>query len=76
MITIADPFNTIKILQDTRTLVVPIENRTTEVLQQTRVNTITEQSRSIKVPQETRRNKIFRGVLTDRSSIPRVRSEL
>lgn len=76
LITIADPFNTIKILQDTRTLVVPIENRTTEVLQQTRVNTITEQSRSIKVPQETRRNKIFRGVLTDRSSIPRVRSEL
>ena len=76
LITIADPFNTIKILQDTRTLVVPIENRTTEVLEQTRVNTITEQSRSIKVPEETRRNKIFRGVLTDRSSIPRVRSEL
>lgn len=76
LITIADPFNTIKITQDTRTLVVPIENRTTKVLEQTRVNTITEQSRSIKVSEETRRNKIFRGVLTDRSSIPRVRSEL
>jgi len=76
LITIADPFNIIKVAQDTRTLVVPIENRTTKVLQQTRVNTITEQSRSIKVSEETRRNKIFRGVLTDRSSIPRVRSEL
>lgn len=76
LITIADPFNTIKIKQDTRTLVVPTENRTTKVLEQTRVNTITEQSRSIKVPEETRRNKIFRGVLTDRSSIPRVRSEI
>tara|TARA_E500000331_G_scaffold292907_1_gene289960 strand:+ start:253 stop:1059 length:807 start_codon:yes stop_codon:yes gene_type:complete len=76
LITIADPFNTITILKDTRTLVVPIENRTTKVLQQTRVNNITEQSRSIKVLEETRRNKIFRGVLTDRSSIPRVRSDL
>ena len=76
LITVADPFNTITIDKDTRVLVVPIENRTTKVLEQTRVNNITEQSRSIKVLEETRRNKIFRGVLTDRSSIPRVRSEL
>lgn len=76
LITIADPFNTITVIQDTRTLMVPVENRTTKVLEQTRVNNITEQSRSIKVLEETRRNKIFRGVLTDRSSIPRVRSEL
>jgi hypothetical protein len=75
LITLPDPFNTIKVPQEIRTLVVPIENNIIEVLGETRVNKVITEMRAIKVKQETRNFKIMRPGFTDRSSIPRVRQE-
>jgi len=75
LITLPDPFNTIKVPQEIRTLVVPIENNIIEVLGETRVNKVITETRAIKVKQETRNFKIMRPGFTDRSSIPRVRQE-
>jgi len=72
---IPDPWNTIKVKKEIRTIVLPIESRSLPVNQETRVNSITTETRSIKVPQETRRFKIFKPQFTSRSSIPRVRQE-
>jgi hypothetical protein len=75
LISLPDPFNTIKVPQEIRTLVVPIENNIIEVLGETRVNKVITETRAIKVKQETRNFKIMRPGFTDRSSIPRVRQE-
>ena len=75
LILIPDPWNTIKVKKEIRTIVLPIESRSLPVNQETRVNSITTETRSIKVPQETRRFKIFKPQFTSRSSIPRVRQE-
>lgn len=75
LITLPDPFNTIKVPQEIRTFVITPENRTIDVLQESRVNTLVAEQRQLKVDQETRNYKIFRPGFTDRTSIPRVRSE-
>lgn len=75
LISLPDPFNTIKVAQEIRTFVVTTENRTIDVLQESRVNTVVAEQRQLKVDQETRNYKIFRPGFTDRTSIPRVRSE-
>jgi len=70
-----DPWNTIHVPLETRTLVVPIDSRVLEVSQETRVNTVGTETRSLRVPQESRSFKIYKPGYTDKSSIPRVRSE-
>ena len=70
-----DPWNTLTVPLETRTLVVPIDSRVLEVSQETRVNTVGTETRSLKVPQESRSFKIYKPGYTNRSSIPRVRSE-
>ena len=70
-----DPWNTIHVPLETRTLVVPIDSRVIEVSQETRVNTVGTETRSLKVPQESRSFKIYKPGYTDKTSIPRVRSE-
>lgn len=75
IITLADPFNFFKVIQETRTLLTPEENRTIKLLGETRLNTLQSETNTIKVSQETRQIKIARPGFTDRSSIPRVRSE-
>lgn len=75
IIALPDPWNIIKVKQEIKTLVVPIETRSLPVLQETRVNSIEAETRSIKVPQETKTYKIFKPQFTNRSSIPRVRQE-
>ena len=75
LITLPDPFNTIRVAQEIRTIVVPVENNIIEVLAETRVNRVITETRAIQVKQETRNYKISRPGFTDRSSIPRVRQE-
>jgi hypothetical protein len=75
LITLPDPFNTIRVAQEIRTIVVPVENNIIEVLAETRVNRVITETRAIGVKQETRNYKISRPGFTDRSSIPRVRQE-
>ena len=75
LITLPDPWNIIRVKQEIRTIVAPAENRLLEVNQETRVNSITTENRLLRVPQETRSYQIFRPGFTNRSSIPKVRSE-
>jgi len=75
VITLADPFNVFKVIQETRTLLTPEENKTIKVFEETRLNTLQSETNTIKVSQETRQTKIARPGFTNRSSIPRVRSE-
>tara|TARA_B100000519_G_C14182586_1_gene409245 strand:- start:195 stop:824 length:630 start_codon:yes stop_codon:yes gene_type:complete len=60
----ADPFNTYKVLQETRTIMVPEESRLIKLLEENRVNTIPVETRTLKVLQETRDFKILRPKLT------------
>lgn len=76
IITIADPWNILTVPLETRTLVIPEDSRVTKVLQESRLNTIIAETRGLRVPQETRKYKIFKPVFTNRSSLPKVRSEL
>ena len=57
-----DPFNTFKVAQEIRTLIVPEESRLIKVLQESRVNTIPVESRTFKVQEETREFKLNRPV--------------
>ena len=75
LILIPDPWNIIRVRPEIRTIVAPTENRLLEVNQETRVNSITTENRLLRVPQETRSYQIFRPGFTNRSSIPKVRSE-
>ena len=76
LITIADPWNTITIPQELRSLLVPEEIRQIAVLQETRLNKLMQETRLTNVDEETRTWKIFKPVYTDRTNIPRVRSEV
>lgn len=57
-----DPYNTYRVQQDTRTLVIPEESRLIKVLGETRVNTVAVESREFKILEETRDFKIKRPV--------------
>ena len=70
----ADPFNTIKINAETRTIVVPVENTQTLVMEENRVNIVSAETRAHLVPQETRSLKLNIPPMTNRFSTPRVRS--
>lgn len=71
----ADPFNTVKISQENRVVLVPVENRQTLVMEENRVNIVGAESRAFRVPQETRRLKLRIPPYSNRLSTPRVRSE-
>ncbi len=70
----ADPFNTIKVDAETRTIVVPVENTQTWVMAENRVNIVSAETRAHLVPQETRSLKLNIPPMTNRFSTPRVRS--
>jgi hypothetical protein len=71
----ADPYFIIKVLQETRTFLLPIESRIIECLEETRVNSVETETKNILVPEETRLYKIVTPTFKQRSSIPRVRQE-
>ena len=71
----ADPYNTIKVLQENRVVLVPVENRQTMVMEENRVNIVGAETRAFQVPQETRRIKLRIPPYSNRFSTPRVRSE-
>ena len=75
LITIADPWNILTVPVELRTFVVPIETRVNAVSPETRVNTLTTETRKLQVDEETRKIKIFKPTFSNRSSIPKVRSE-
>ena len=70
----ADPFNTIKVDAETRTIVLPVENRQTLVMAENRVNIVSAETRAHLVPQETRSLKLNIPPMTNQFSTPRVRS--
>tara|TARA_R100000995_G_scaffold79584_1_gene50730 strand:- start:1714 stop:3861 length:2148 start_codon:yes stop_codon:yes gene_type:complete len=70
----ADPFNTIKVDAETRTIVLPVENRQTLVMAENRVNIVSAETRAHLVPQETRSLKLNIPPMTNAFSTPRVRS--
>ena len=76
LITIADPWNILTAPQELRTFVLPIETRLNSVLQETRVNKLISETRRLPVLEETRKIKIFKPTFSQRSSIPKVRSEV
>jgi hypothetical protein len=76
LIQIADPWNTLRVLPETRTLVIPEDSRVIEVLQETRLNTIIAETRGFRVPQETRNFRLYKPVFTDLTTLPRTRSEI
>ena len=73
LVSLVDPFFTIKALQEFRTFVVPRDSRIIECLVESRVNTASAETRRIKVLQETRKNLILTPAFKNRSSIPRTR---
>jgi len=75
LVSLVDPYFTIKALQEIRAYIVPEENRIIECLMESRVNTAPTENRGIEVLQETRNYRIFTPVFKDRSSIPRVRGD-
>jgi hypothetical protein len=75
LISLPDPYFTIKALQEFRTYIVPEESRIIECLGETRVNTAPTENRGIEVLQETRNYRIFTPAFKNRSSIPRVRGD-
>jgi hypothetical protein len=75
LITIADPWNTLTVLEDTRTIKPIRETRVIMVLEESRVNNTNIETRSYQVPQETKKFKIYKPRFSNRSSIPKVRSE-
>lgn len=75
LISMPDPYFTIKALKEIRTYVVPEENRVIECLAENRVNTATTENRRIKVLKETRKYRIMTPAFKNRSSIPRIRGD-
>jgi len=75
LISLVDPYFTIKALQEIRAYIVPEENRIIECLNESRVNTAPTETRGIEVLQETRKYRIFTPAFKDKSSIPRVRGD-
>lgn len=76
LISLVDPYNTFKVLQEIKTFVASEESRVIDVLQETRVNSVSNETRIIDALQELRAYRIYKPQLTNRSSIPRVRTDL
>ena len=55
---------------------VPVENRQTLVMEENRVNIVSAETRAHLVPQETRSLKLKVAPITNRFTIPRVRSKV
>jgi hypothetical protein len=70
----ADFYNTFKILQETRNILIAIENRQHIISEEKRLNTIKAESRNLLVPQETRRFKLKVAPVTNRFTTPKIRS--
>ena len=75
LISLPDPYFTIKALQEIRAYIVPEENRIIECLMESCVNTAPTENRGIKVLQETRNYRIFTPTFKNRTSIPRIRGD-
>jgi len=70
----ADPYNTIKVAQENRVVLVPTENTQTLVMEENRVNIVGAETRAYQVPQETRRIKLRIPPISNRFTTPRIRS--
>jgi hypothetical protein len=70
-----DPYNIHTILEETRTVMVPVEQRQTQVLQENRLNTIVAETRGYRVPQETRSLKLRIPPFKNRFTTPRIRQD-
>ena len=75
LISLPDPYYTIKALQEFRTYVVPEESRIIESLQESRVNKVATENRKVEALQETRNFLVFTPTFKNRSSIPRIRGD-
>ena len=75
LISLPDPYYTIKALKEIRAYIVPEESRILECLMETRVNTAPTENRGIEVLQETRNYRIFTPAFKNRTSIPRIRGD-
>ena len=71
-----DPYNIFKVQTENRVVMVPTENRQTLVMEENRVNIVGAETRAHLVPQETRNIKLRVPPITNRFTIPRVRSEV
>lgn len=71
----ADPYFTIQVLQESRQVVLPFENKQTVVSQETRLNTIGIETGDYLVPQETRSLRLRIPPFKNRFSTPRIRQE-
>ena len=71
-----DPFNIFKVQTENRVVMVPVENRQTLVMEENRVNIVSAETRAHLVPQETRSLKLKVAPITNRFTIPRVRSKV
>ena len=72
-VSIADPWNLAKAIQENRLYKLPADTRLIELNQETRVNSIKQETRVEPVMQETRVFKIRKPEVTDNTTIPRVR---
>jgi len=70
-----DPYNIHTILEETRTVMVPMEQRQTQVLEENRLNTIVAETRGYRVPQETRSLKLRIPPFKNRFTTPRIRQD-
>ena len=71
-----DPFNIFKVQTENRVVMVPVENRQTLVMEENRVNIVSAETRAHLVPQETRSLKLRVAPITNRFTVPRVRSSV
>lgn len=71
-----DPYNIFKVQTENRVVMVPVENRQTLVMEENRLNIVSAETRAHLVPQETRNIKLRVAPITNRFTIPRVRSEV
>ena len=74
-ISIADPFHTIKALQETRSFKIAQELRQILAKQENRLNSLVTETREVKVKQETRAYKLKRSPFTRTDPLPRVRGD-
>jgi len=74
-ISIADPFHTIKALQETRSFKIAQELRQILTKQENRLNSLVTETREVKVKQETRAYKLKRSPFTRTDPLPRVRGD-
>jgi hypothetical protein len=72
----ADPYNIAKVLNETRKILIAMENRKYIIPQEIRLNTIKAETRNILVPDETRKFRLKVAPMTNRFATPKVRSSI